>query len=172
MPRILETRKLPQRSWWPSLRPFWWNHTPRALDWGSFFCCFHDIVLVAQLSDSVTPWTVACQGPLSMEFFRQEYWTGQLLPSPDFPNLGIEPESLASRALADRFFTIWATMEALLEITKLLSIYRNQTQVFAWHGCDPCPWTWFMVLLGEPLSQWVTIGLFSNQFSLLCWERM
>ena len=29
-------------------------------------------------SDSflVTPWAVACQAPLSMEFFRQEYWSG------------------------------------------------------------------------------------------------
>ena len=26
------------------------------------------------VSDSVTPWTVACQVPLSMEFSRQEYW--------------------------------------------------------------------------------------------------
>ena len=24
----------------------------------------------------VTPWTVACQAPLSMEFSRQEYWSG------------------------------------------------------------------------------------------------
>ena len=24
----------------------------------------------------VTPWTVACQAPLSMEFPRQEYWNG------------------------------------------------------------------------------------------------
>ena len=23
-----------------------------------------------------TPWTVACQAPLSMEFSRQEYWSG------------------------------------------------------------------------------------------------
>ena len=33
-----------------------------------------------------TPWTVAPQTPLSMEFFRQEYWRGLLLPS-----LGIFP---------------------------------------------------------------------------------
>ena len=40
-------------------------------------------VLVAQsLSDSVTPWTVARQAPLSMEFCRQEYWTGLPFPSP------------------------------------------------------------------------------------------
>ena len=31
----------------------------------------------------VTPWTVACQTPLSMGFSRQEYWSG--LP---FPSLG------------------------------------------------------------------------------------
>ena len=30
-----------------------------------------------------TPWTIACQAPLSMEFSRQEYWSG--LP---FPTLG------------------------------------------------------------------------------------
>ena len=30
----------------------------------------------------VTPWTAACQAPLSMEFFRQEYWNGLLFPPP------------------------------------------------------------------------------------------
>ena len=28
------------------------------------------------VSNSVTPWTVACQASLSMEFSRQEYWSG------------------------------------------------------------------------------------------------
>ena len=41
-----------------------------------------------------TPWTVAYQAPPSMEFFRQEYWSGLPFPSPgDLPNLGIEPRS-------------------------------------------------------------------------------
>ena len=40
----------------------------------------------------VTPWTVACQAPVSMEFSRQEYWSGLVFPSPgNLPNLGIEP---------------------------------------------------------------------------------
>ena len=40
----------------------------------------------------VTPWTVVCQGPLSMVFSRQEYWSGLPFPSPeDLPNPGIEP---------------------------------------------------------------------------------
>ena len=56
------------------------------------------------MSDSfVTPWTVACQAPLSMEFPRQDYWGGLPFPSPwDLPDPGIEP---MSPALAGRFFT-------------------------------------------------------------------
>ena len=51
----------------------------------------------------VTPWTVACQAPLSMEFFRQEYWSGLPCTSPgDLPNPGIKP---TSPALAGEFFT-------------------------------------------------------------------
>ena len=56
------------------------------------------------------PWTVARQTPLSMELSRQEYWSRLLFPAPgDLPNPGIEPESLASPALADGFFTTSAT---------------------------------------------------------------
>ena len=52
-----------------------------------------------------TPWTVAHQATLSMEFSRQEYWSGLPLPSPgDHPYPGIESVSLASPALAGRFF--------------------------------------------------------------------
>ena len=44
----------------------------------------------------VTPWTVAHQAPPSMEFSRQEYWSGLPFPSPgDLPNPGIEPSSPA-----------------------------------------------------------------------------
>ena len=44
----------------------------------------------------VTPWTVACQVPMSMGFPRQEHWNG--LPFPileDLPDPGIEPVSPA-----------------------------------------------------------------------------
>ena len=42
----------------------------------------------------VTPWTEAHQTPLSMEFFRQEDWSGLPFPSPgDLPDPGIEPGS-------------------------------------------------------------------------------
>ena len=56
------------------------------------------------VSDSLgTPWTVAHQGPLSMGFPRQEYWSGlPFPPSGALPYPGIEP---ASPILAGRFFT-------------------------------------------------------------------
>ena len=47
----------------------------------------------------VTPWTVACQAPLSMGFSRQGYWSGlPFPPSGDLPSLGIEPRSPALQA--------------------------------------------------------------------------
>ena len=53
-----------------------------------------------------TQWTIACQAPLSMGFSRQEYWSGLPFPSPGYlPDSRIEPMSLASPALAGRFFT-------------------------------------------------------------------
>ena len=50
----------------------------------------------------VTPWTVAHQDPLSMEFSRQENWSGLPFPAPgDLPDLGIEPAALPSHWQAD-----------------------------------------------------------------------
>ena len=52
------------------------------------------------------PWTVARPAPLSMEFSRQEYWSGLSFPTPgDLPNPETEPASLVSPALVGRFFT-------------------------------------------------------------------
>ena len=51
----------------------------------------------------MTPWTVACQAPLSTGFPRQECWNGLPFPSPgDLPDSGIES---VSPALAGGFFT-------------------------------------------------------------------
>ena len=67
----------------------------------------------------MTQWTVAHQAPLSMEFSRQQYWSGWLLPpSGDLPDPGIKPMAPMSLALACGFFTTSATWEALL-----MSIY-------------------------------------------------
>ena len=45
------------------------------------------------------PWTVAHHAPLSMEFSRQECWSGWPFPSPgDLPDPGIKPRSLTLQA--------------------------------------------------------------------------
>ena len=55
---------------------------------------------------SCTPWIGAHQAPLSMEISRQRYGSGLQFSSPrDLPDPGIKPVSLASPALAGRFFT-------------------------------------------------------------------
>ena len=47
----------------------------------------HLLLILLQFSHSVmsdsfvTPWTAACQAPLSMGFPRQKYWSGLLFPS-------------------------------------------------------------------------------------------
>ena len=65
-----------------------------------------------------TPWTVAHQAPQSMEFSRQEYWSGLPFPPPgDLLNPGIEPGYPAFQADS---FTISATREALAEVKEAL----------------------------------------------------
>ena len=75
------------------------------------YICIHIFIRVCLLSHSVlsdsfvTPWTVACQSPLSMRFSRQE--DGSVLPFPspgDLPDPGIKPISPVSRALTGGFF--------------------------------------------------------------------
>ena len=51
------------------------------------------------VSDSVIPWIIAHQAPLSIGFSRREYWSGlPCLPPGDLPNPGIDPGSLALQA--------------------------------------------------------------------------
>ena len=61
--------------------------------------CESDSVSGLVTTDSETPWTVAGQAPLPMEFSRQEYWSGLPFLSPrDLPVPGIEPRSPALQA--------------------------------------------------------------------------
>ena len=82
-------------------------------------------VCVCELLNSVqlfaTPWMVARQAPLSMEFSRQEYWSRLPFPSPgDFP----DPE---------RFFTTWTTREALV----LLGNFQKSPYVYITKDTSP-----------------------------------
>ena len=67
-----------------------------------------------------TPWIVTCQASLFVEFSRQEYWSGYPFPTPgDLLDPGLLP--------AGRFFTIWATMQALAQKSK----YYGRTSLVA-----------------------------------------
>ena len=112
---------------WPSMQLFWKTHLSRSLP--GFKSGFYFFLILSLLSSLyildinlwlnvtparalshaqlfATPWTVAPQAPLSIEFSRQEYWSG--LPFPPlgyFFNLSIESVSPESLALAGGFFT-------------------------------------------------------------------
>ena len=60
-------------------------------------CCYSGTQLCLTF---VALWTVACQVPQSMGFFRQDYWSELPFPPPGhLPNLETEPESPVSPAL-------------------------------------------------------------------------
>ena len=57
------------------------------------------VKLLSRVRLFATLWAVAYQAPPSMEFSRQEYWSGLPFPSPgDLPDPGIEPRSPALQA--------------------------------------------------------------------------
>ena len=78
--------------------------------WVSFWICpfgpliyipmnWSEVKSLSRIWLFATPWTIACKTPLSMEFSRQEYWSGLPFPFPgDLPDPGIEPRSPALQA--------------------------------------------------------------------------
>ena len=136
-----------------------------------------------------TLWTIAHQPPLSMGFSRQEYWSGLACPPPgDLPNLGIEPESLMSLALAGGFFfffTTTASWEAqhlvqqeprqlqsaprepynkpLLSPRPICLLHRPNKQVQWGCGGNPHPY-FFLVLDGDSNLQEHTISFIFTIF--------
>ena len=84
-------------------------------------CLFVDVCVCSVASDSLTPWTIACQAPLSIEFSRQEYWSMLLFLTPgDLPDPGVQLTSLLSPALAGRFFNTSTTCDSFM-LTCMLS---------------------------------------------------
>ena len=76
-----------------------------------------------------TPWTVAHQTPLSMEFFRQEYWSCLPFPTPGhLPNPEMEPASLVPPTLTGRFCTL-SHLGSLFLINRKQLRWRNFADV-------------------------------------------
>ena len=64
----------------------------------------------------------SCQGPLSMGFSRQEYWSGLPFPPPgDLLYSKTEPESLMSLALAGGFFTTSASWDTKCNFPEMVT---------------------------------------------------
>ena len=111
----------------------------------------------------VTPWTVACQAPLSKGFPRQEYWSGLPFPSPgDLPDPGLKSMSLA---LAGTFSTTEPP---------------GKLQYFSWPGIL---WIWYvsyvhlkricsLLLFGSLFYYWTPCSLCHLQkiYKLPCWR--
>ena len=131
----------PHDGWWQQVQ--WplsgWHEDQGSTNWrdqaweeGECMALIYSVCVLSRFSRGLliaTPWTVACQAPLSMGFPRQEYWSGLPCPPPgDLPYPGIEPVFLKSPALASVFFTTNATWEAL--------IYSWGQQTMAWQP-DP-----------------------------------
>ena len=83
-----------------------------------------------------TPWTVACQAPLSMNFPRHEYWIG--LPFPtlpswegDLPSSRINLVSLASLLLAGRFSPLChLAFNWIIFYPKVIPLFREEKVCF------------------------------------------
>ena len=76
----------------------------------AFLCVCVSVCIIQSSLSLCSSWIVACQTPLSMEFSRQEYWSGLPIPSPgNLPNAGMGHGPYTE----GRFFTIWTTRKAL-----------------------------------------------------------
>ena len=113
----------------------------------------------------VTLWTVAHQVPLSMQFYKQEYFSGLLCPPPgDLPNPGIEPSSLMSQALTGRFFTTSTIWKAPLnmymyQITNILWVIKKarefrKTSTSALLTMPKPSTVWITANCGKFLKRW------------------
>ena len=62
-----------------------------------------------------TPWTVACQAPLSVGSSRPEYWSGLLFPSPDLSSLNLSLQICKMETLYAPW-RIWGGSDVLLDV--------------------------------------------------------
>ena len=104
-------------------------------------------------SSFATPWTVACQVPLSMGLSRQEYWSGLPFPSQgDLPNSGIQPgllhwqvDSLPLSHLGSQKCDIYIGHKniCIYLFIKSITFYNNEKNPLPSHMCacsviQPC----------------------------------
>ena len=117
-------------------------------------------VLVAHFSHVqlfATPWTIAHQGPLSMLFSRQGYWSGLPFPSPDnLPNQGVEPRSPAVQLkpslenFEHYFASVWDECNCMVVCS-----FFGLAFLWDWNENWPFPILWPLLSFPNLLAYWV-----------------
>ena len=140
----------------------------------------------------MTPWTAACQVPLSMGFLRQESWNDLLFPSPGgLLHPGIKPTSPALQVVSsvvgrfftshyykmcNKFTTIYSTAAFwifLLNLFFSVKLQGMQDFLFPWPGMEPMPPQWKCIVLtvgplpGKSQNSFWIIRLSLNGFQVL-----
>ena len=110
-------------------------------------------IICSVISDSLQPHGLSCQAPLSMEFSKQEYWSGLPFPSPgDLPNSRIKPrspelqaDSLPSELPRKIFYLLILNLKVLVvrisvlfiflshPVTKLSKVNKYILNAFKWY---------------------------------------
>ena len=95
--------------------------TEAFLSWHVMSC----VCMISHIWLFTTPWTVAHQAPLSVEFSREEYWSKLPFPSAgDLPDPGIEPTSLESPVFLFSHYARWWVWDTE-RISSLLKIHSS-----------------------------------------------
>ena len=86
--------------------------------------CYQPVTLHphAHMLSHVTPWTAACQAPLSMDFSRQEYWSGLPFPSP-----GPFLKMIKNSTYLIRLLSGWTVTTYVKHLVNCL-VYRKQSR--------------------------------------------
>ena len=128
-----------------------------------------EIVSHPVVSDSAMPWTVAHQSPLSMEFSRQDYWSGLPCPTPwNLPDPGIEPRSPALRQILYHLSRQGSTnlvskkINADFHLSDTAKYSTNNPQ----HRC-----LWHLPKLGNHTSRSVCINVYVFMHMCVCVKR-
>ena len=106
----------------------------------------HKVKLLSHFRLFATPWTVACQAPLSMEFSRQEYWSG-------------------SHSLLQGIFPTQGSNQGFPRCRQILYhlSHRGSQRILEWVACPfargsswPRKWTRVSRISGEFFTSWTT----------------
>ena len=121
----------------------------------------------------MTPWTVARQAPLSMEFSRQEFCSGFPFPPPgDLPNPGVESSPPVSSALYLYlyFYTIFSIIFKLIlwcACASVLCYVLPFVTPRLWSPRLLCPWSFLGTNTGVG-CHFLLLGIFPTQGSNPC----